>query len=286
MSPDPTTIDPAIAGCVREVVAAGGRIVALTGAGISAESGVPTFRGPEGYWTVGSRHYQPMELATRAAFSELPWEVWHWYLWRRTVCRRARPNEGHEALVRLERALGERFRLVTQNVDGIHLRAGHDPARLYQIHGNIDFMRCAAECHPEVHPVPDAIGPREKDMPLREAERELLVCPRCSGRSRPHVLWFDECYDEAHFFFETSLRAAADADLLLIVGTSGATNLPLQVAGVAMRRGIPIIDVNKEDNVFADAAARSAREGGGGGSLRGSAGAVLPALLRAADLEG
>ena len=183
MSTNEPNIDPAIVRSVRDVVAGGGRLVVLTGAGISAESGIPTFRGPEGYWTVGARHYQPMELATQSAFSKLPWEVWHWYLWRRTVCRRARPNAGHDALVALERALGERFRLITQNVDGLHLRAGHDAERLYQIHGNIDFMRCFDGCSSEVHPIPEAIGHCDKDRPLDESERALLSCPRCGTRS-------------------------------------------------------------------------------------------------------
>jgi NAD-dependent deacetylase len=128
----------------REIAASRGLIVFLTGAGISAESGVPTFRGPEGYWRVGSRHYQPTELATAAAFAQIPEEVWRWYLYRRAVCRVAEPNAAHLALVEAERRLGERFLLVTQNVDGLHGRAGSSAARTYQIHGNIDFCRCAA----------------------------------------------------------------------------------------------------------------------------------------------
>ena len=120
-------------------------VVFLTGAGISAESHIPTFRGEEGYWTVGSKHYHPTELATRQAFSELPMDVWAWYLFRRTVCRRAEPNPGHLLLARLEKHLGERFLLVTQNVDGLHLRAGNSLEKTYQVHGNIDFMRCWKE---------------------------------------------------------------------------------------------------------------------------------------------
>ena len=114
--------------------AGSGPLVFLTGAGISAESGIPTFRGPEGYWTVGSREYRPEELATYEAFTRMPDEVWAWYLYRRGVCRAARPNPAHLALVELERALGDRFLLVTQNVDGLHLRAGHSAERVLQIH--------------------------------------------------------------------------------------------------------------------------------------------------------
>src|SRR5690606_10651146 len=111
-----------------------GRILVLTGAGISAESGIPTFRGEEGYWRIGSRNYYPEELATRAAFSRMPDEIWGWYLYRRSVCRAASPNAGHLALAELERGLverneGDRFLLVTQNIDGLHLRAGNSLAR-------------------------------------------------------------------------------------------------------------------------------------------------------------
>src|SRR5688572_10403206 len=121
----------------------GGRVVVLTGAGISAESGIPTFRGPEGYWRIGSVNWRPEQLATFAAFTAMPQAQWAWYLYRRGVCLAARPNAAHRALVDLERALGERFRLVTQNVDGLHLRAGSSTTRTLQIHGNLHFARCA-----------------------------------------------------------------------------------------------------------------------------------------------
>src|SRR2546430_4762370 len=105
-----------IAAC-REALARGGGVVALTGAGVSAESGIPTFRGKEGYWTVGAREYHPQELARYDAFEAMPWEVWAWYLYRLGVCRRAQPNAGHRALVELGTAMPDRFALVTQNVD-------------------------------------------------------------------------------------------------------------------------------------------------------------------------
>ena len=98
------------------------RIVVLTGAGISAESGIPTFRGHEGYWVVGSRNYMPEEMATQAMFQRHPEQVWRWYLYRFGVCRNAEPNDAHRALVKLEAAYGDRFRLVTQNIDGLHRR--------------------------------------------------------------------------------------------------------------------------------------------------------------------
>ncbi len=226
-------------------------MVVLTGAGISAESGIPTFRGEEGYWTVGSAHYHPMEMATHAAFERMPEEVWRWYLYRRSVCRRASPNAAHLALVELERALGQRFLLVTQNVDGLHLRAGNSVDRTYQIHGNIDFMRCESEDPPALRAIPLEIGEDwGPDTPFTDDARSLLAC--CGGGvlARPHVLWFDECYDEALFRFESSLAAAVKASLLIVVGTSGQTNLPIQIGGVVARRGAPMIVVNKDESPF------------------------------------
>ena len=117
------------------------RLVFLTGAGISAESGIPTFRGKEGYWTIGSKVYQPQEMATWSNFSQMPAEVWRWYLYRRAICHQAKPNPAHLALADLEARLQSDFTLVTQNVDGLHLRAGNSFDRTYQIHGNIDYMR-------------------------------------------------------------------------------------------------------------------------------------------------
>ena len=251
-----------------------GPIVALTGAGISAESGIPTFRGKEGYWTVGSREYHPQEMATRTAFQRMPREVWRWYLYRRAVCRAATPNAGHRALVDADRVLAERFVLVTQNVDGLHLRAGSPLARTLQIHGNIDFMRCALECSTALHPVPDTIAAKSRDDELGDDELARLCCPKCGGRARPHVLWFDESYDEELFKAATALEVARHAELLLVVGTAGATNLPLQIAAIVARAGRPIIDVNLDDNPFA-AAARDH----GGHVLQGSAAEILPGLV-------
>src|SRR5580765_1561727 len=146
-------MDPVIAAC-REALDRPGGVVALTGAGISAESGIPTFRGKEGYWTVGSREYHAQELATQAAFREMPWEVWAWYLYRRTVCRAAAPNAAHHALVELDARLPDRFALITQNVDGLHRRAGSPDARTFPIHGDIDLMRCARDCVVDRWPIP------------------------------------------------------------------------------------------------------------------------------------
>ncbi|MEM9489896.1 MAG: Sir2 family NAD-dependent protein deacetylase [Myxococcota bacterium] len=252
-----------------------GLIVALTGAGISAESGIPTFRGEEGYWTVGSQVYRPQDMATRAAFERMPDEVWQWYLYRRTVCRRAEPNPAHRALVALEQALGDRFRLITQNVDGLHLRAGNSLERTYQIHGNIDFMRCADDGATELFAIPEAIGEFERDTALSADRRALLSCPGCRSRARPHVLWFDESYDEPLFRFESSLRSAAEAALVVVIGTSASTTLPWHVVQLAAQAGAALIDINIADNPFAEIA----RDHDPGLALTGAAGQHLPAIV-------
>lgn len=227
-------------------------IVVLTGAGISAESGIPTFRGKEGYWTVGSREYHPQELATHAAFERMPWDVWAWYLYRRGVCRKAEPNAAHRALAALD------CELITQNVDGLHRRAGS--AHVYPIHGDIDRMRCAADCTLDVFPMPEDVS----------EPRVQLRCPRCGGMARPHVLWFDESYDEERFFLDTARRLAAQAKTLIVVGTSAQTNLPWQIVSIALRAGAHVIDINIEDNPFGDLAHET---------IRAPAAEAIPALL-------
>lgn len=268
-------VDRVISAC-KTALAHGGRVVALTGAGVSAESGIPTFRGKEGYWTVGAREYHPQELATHEAFSRMPWEVWAWYLYRRGVCGAAEPNAAHRALVRWDTALTERFALITQNVDGLHRRAGSPSARMFPIHGDITLMRCAEDCVLDRWPIPDAVPAVAKGEAVRPEHQALLVCPKCGGMSRPHVLWFDESYDEERFFLDTSRRHAMAASVLVVAGTSAQTNLPWQVVTLAARAGATIVDINVEDNPFAEIASQTP-----GGALRGSAATLLPALVDA-----
>jgi NAD-dependent deacetylase len=225
-------------------------IVFLTGAGISAESGIPTFRGDEGYWTAGSVEYTPMELATSQSFHRDPRLLWSWYLYRLGVCRAAEPNPAHRALAELESAIGDRFLLVTQNVDGLHLRGGNSLERTFQIHGNIEFMRCAADCSTRLWPLPDEVQPVARNTLVDDHTFDLLRCPDCGAMARPHVLWFDEFYDEEHYHWESSQLAMRHADLLVIVGSSGATNLPVRMAGLAGAYGVPVIDVNPDQDDF------------------------------------
>jgi NAD-dependent deacetylase len=247
-----------------------GKLVVLTGAGISAESGVPTFRGPEGFWTVGSKNYRPEEMATFSMFSRKPEVVWQWYLYRIGICRSAQPNDGHRAVAQMENLLGDSFLLLTQNVDGLHLRAGNSLKRTYQIHGNIETLRCSKECSRERFSIPESVRVKAKNESITDEEMDSLSCPKCSALLRPHVLWFDECYDEENYRFNSSIEAASRADMLLVVGTSGATNLPMQVGNLAARRGTVIVDINPDFNPFSALAQKN-----GGFFCQGSAGAIL-----------
>jgi NAD-dependent deacetylase len=250
------------------------QVTILTGAGVSAESGIPTFRGPEGYWTIGSENYLPTEMATLEMFLRRPEEVWKWYLYRFGVCLGAKPNPAHLSIAALERRLGDRFALITQNVDGLHLRAGNSDHRTYQIHGNVNYMRCANDCDERLHPLPRDLLPREKHQPLSEPEQSRLTCANCNGWMRPHVLWFDEFYEERYFRSDSALRVAGSTDLLIIAGTSGATTLPNSIATIVHRRGKPIIDINIEEDVFAEMANATA----GGGFIRMKCGEALPVI--------
>lgn len=268
-------MDEALKSTLEAFARGSGKICVLTGAGISAESGIPTFRGPEGYWTVGSREYHPQEMATFEMFTRHPEEVWRWYLYRLGVCRKAESNPGHFAIARMERLFGDRFTLITQNVDGLHLRAGNSLERTYQIHGNIFFMRCADACTEAPFPVSESVPSKSKNDVLTPEDVRLLRCPGCGGWARPHVLWFDETYNEHYYRFASSLKTARETALLITVGTSGATNLPNQVVREARGQGAVLVDVNVEDNPFSRAALSSPR----GFFLKGPSGAILSEMV-------
>ena len=246
---------------LQEVAKGSGGITVLTGAGISAESNIPTFRGPEGYWTIGSTVYHPQEMATLRMFAKKPEEVWKWYLYRIGVCRNAEPNSGHLALVEMEKRFKNRFTLITQNVDNLHIRAGNSRQRTFQIHGNIFYMRCADECNLDLYPMPpNFMENREKDQALSATDFNLLVCPDCGAITRPHVLWFDEMYNEHHYRYHSALNVARQTELLIIVGTSGATSLPNRVAWEVKNNNGILLDINIEENIFSNLAL-SSRQG-------------------------
>jgi len=242
-----------------------GRITLLTGAGISAESNIPTFRGPEGYWT-----------ATFEMFMQKPDEVWKWYLYRIGVCKKAKPNSGHRALVEMEKHFGNRFTLITQNVDNLHLRAGSHRSRTFQIHGNIFYMRCTRECALKIYSIPENLTGRGKDDNLTERDRTLLSCPECGILTRPPVLWFDEAYNEHYYRFDSALKAAEETELLIVVGTSGATNLPSQIAWLVHGRNRSIVDINIEENPFSQLAYKSRQ----GYFIKEASSKALPRILK------
>ena len=250
-----------------------GRVLVLTGAGISAESGIPTFRGPEGYWKVGSHNYAPEKLATWSAFQKMPEEIWAWYLYRRSVCLAAAPNSAHRALAKLEQHLGERLTLVTQNVDGLHLRAGNSAECTLQIHGNIHFMRPSRGGSPR--PMPAAIvDDWPKGKALDAATRALLCID--DGWMRPHVLWFDETYDEENYRWDSSQIAAHETDLLVVIGTSGATNLPMHIGAIVASRGVPMLVINRDPNPFSAEVERFEC----GWFAQGQAGEIVPEVVQ------
>jgi len=260
---------------VEAALARPGLCLFLTGAGVSAESGVPTFRGPDGYWRVGSRNYHAAELATREQFERTPGAVWGWYLHRLRVCRAASPNAAHRAIAELGVALADRFLLITQNVDGLHRRAGSPSQNTYEIHGNISSMRCSRRCE-GLCAIPEALLAAGTDADAAALER-VLACSGCGAWMRPHVLWFDERYDEALFRFESSLAAVERAALACVVGTTGTTNLPAQIGERAAARGVPLLVINPEPNPFSELA----EQAGAGLFLRGLAGSWVPEVARA-----
>ncbi len=199
------------------------RIVVLTGAGVSAASGVPTFRGADGLW----RHYRAEDLATPEAFAHDPRTVWEWYDWRRTVIAGCAPNAAHDVLAKWSAQPG--FTLITQNVDGLHERAG--TANVIRFHGSIWEMQCAADCG--ARPWEDRTSPLHTLPP---------ACRTCGGLARPGVVWFGESIDPE--VLERSSTAAAAADVLLSVGTSSLVYPAAALLHHARRAGAFTAEVN------------------------------------------
>jgi NAD-dependent deacetylase len=233
-------------GDAAEILARAGRIAVLTGAGVSAESGVATFRGADGTWN----HVNIEEVATPRGFERDPARVWRWYEERRASFRAAQPNPGHRALAELESRRD--VTLVTQNIDGLHQRAGS--RRVVEFHGSAWRVRCTA-CG-------RAAG--EERVPLPE------LPPRCACGApvRPDVVWFGELIP-AHAW-SASIRAVETADAFLLVGTSAVVTPAADLAALALQREIPLVEVNLDPTPFSALAAAS---------LRGRSGEILPRLL-------
>ena len=236
---------------LAEALRSAKQVAVLTGAGVSAESGLPTFRDPmTGLWA----KYRPEDLATPEAFARDPRLVWEWYEWRRGLVRAAHPNPGHQALAEMERRV-PRFVLLTQNVDGLHQRAGS--RNVVELHGNITRSKCFEAEHPA------GSWPETGEVPP--------PCPRCGSPLRPDVVWFGEALPAS------AVSAAQDAvetcDLFFSIGTSGMVQPAASFVHAAQARGATVAIINPDVSGFASRSRIL---------VQGPSGRVLPALLEKA----
>ncbi len=226
-------------------------IVALTGAGVSQESGLRTFRDAQtGLW----KQYRPEDLASPEAFRRDPKLVWDWYAWRREALKGVRPNPGHYALARIARLVRD-FTLITQNVDGLHRIAGSP--QVIELHGNIQHVRCS-EC-----------GKFFEDW--MEAAEQVPTCDECGGLLRPHVVWFGEPLPRREL--EAAVEAARNCQVFFSIGTSGVVQPAATLAYAAHNRNALVVEINPEPTPLTPKADFA---------LRGKSGEILPELVRLA----
>ena len=226
------------------------RLAALTGAGVSQESGLRTFRdAQEGLWA----QYRPEDLASPEAFARDPKLIWDWYAWRREAVKGVRPNQGHYALVEIEKHIPD-FTLITQNVDGLHRMAGSK--NVLELHGNIHHVRCS-EC-----------GHFAKDWD--DDAESVPRCKKCGGLLRPDVVWFGETLPL------DQLASAADAartcDIFFSIGTSGVVQPAASLAHAARNKGAVVVEINAEPTSLTSKADFF---------FQGKSGEVLPDLVKA-----
>jgi NAD-dependent deacetylase len=232
------------------------QIAVLTGAGVSKESGVPTFRDAmSGLWA----QYDPQELATPEAFANNPRLVWEWYSWRREMVQHARPNAGHYALAELAKRPVP-VHLITQNVDDLHEQAGS--ANVLHLHGRIALSKCSRNCQG---------NPTHVDL-TQLADTALVPppCPHCDAPLRPDVVWFGE--NLPAFEYQQAVRYSQTCDLMLVIGTSGMVSPASQLPVIAIRAQAVVIEVNPEASAITPLAALH---------LAAPSGEVLPLLLEA-----
>ncbi len=243
---EPTSIPAELIARLRQAR----RVAVLTGAGISAESGVPTFRQAQtGLWA----RYDPQQLATPQAFRRQPQLVWDWYAWRRGLVAGVEPNPGHFALAEIERRVPQ-FTLITQNVDSLHQRAGS--RAVLELHGNIARTTCSREGRVvEAWPESDERPPR---------------CPHCGAFLRPDVVWFGEALPAD--VLEAAIAATRTADVFLTIGTSGLVHPAASLPLLAARQGAVTVEVNPEETPLSEEMTYC---------LRGPSGVLLPALVAA-----
>ncbi len=248
------------------------RVLVLTGAGVSAESGIPTFREKDGYW----RNLDPAKLATPEAFAKDPGLVWQWYRERRKRIRAAQPNAAHKAIAKLA-AHAREFLLVTQNVDDLHARGGSPKETMVQIHGDIFVTRCS-DCDfqfrdtgrggsPEP-PAPRTIYPNSGRLgsiaptsaqPDQEQE-DLPRCPRCGALMRPGVVWFGEQLDSRKIYIVEDYLARGDVDLTFVVGTTALFGYIVDWATRARGRNGELVEVNPDETPLSQFATKLYRE--------------------------
>ncbi|MBN2662132.1 MAG: NAD-dependent deacetylase [Bacteroidales bacterium] len=246
------------------------KITFLTGAGISADSGIPTFRDVDGYWSVGSVNYTPQELGTYDMFIRKPLEVWKWFMYRKDICNKAKPNISHLIISDFEKLFKNRFSLISQNIDGLHKIAGNTEERYLFIHGDLEYSRCGFNCSNELYPFPNFKFDRNYEF--TEQQISKLKCKKCNLFLRPHVLWFDEFYEERLFKSDSAIKTSKETEILFIIGTSGSTTLPVMIfENVIKNQGI-IVDINTKENYFS----KRLKNYNNGYSVIGKSSKILP----------
>lgn len=214
-------------------------VAVLTGAGVSAESGVPTFRGEGGLW----RAYRAEDLATPGAFHRDPELVWEWYDWRRSLIGACEPNAAHHTLVEMESHFHD-FVLVTQNVDGLHRLAGS--RNVVELHGNIWGLRCTQGCR---------LPWEDRSVPLPQIPP---CCPNCGALARPDVVWYGESLP-ARALGE-AFAAARRCEMMLVVGTSAVVHPAASLPVVALQGGAYVVEMNPQATPLSDAVDQTIRE--------------------------
>ncbi len=234
-------------GPLIEVLQEANCVAVLTGAGISAESGIPTFRGEEGLW----KKYRAEELATPTAFSQDPKLVWEWYDWRRGIIGQKEPNPGHKVIARWEETFPT-LSLITQNIDGLHQKAGSKNIR--ELHGNIWKLRCTRE----------GMITENYDNPLKQIPP---LCSNCGALLRPHVVWFGESLSPT--ILQESIQLSSECDVMFVVGTSAVVQPAASLPFEASEAGAKIVEINPDPtplSLYTDF------------SIRGKSGEILPII--------
>ena len=246
----PSDLISLLRGTLRHGSVQAPKLVALTGAGVSQESGLRTFRDAQtGLWA----QYRPEDLASPQAFRRDPKLIWDWYAWRREAVKGVRPNAGHYALVDMETRVPE-FTLITQNVDGLHRMAGSK--NLLELHGNIQRVRCS-----ECYAFAEVWGDDTESVPQ---------CSVCSGLLRPDVVWFGEALPRDQL--EAAVEAARSCEVFFSIGTSGVVQPAASLAHAARNRGAIVVEVNAEPTPLTSKADYA---------FHGKSGEILPELVKA-----